>query len=384
MYDVIVVGGGIIGSSVAWQLAKRQKKVLVLERRDSASGSAGATDGVVGYHTKKPGVQLDLAIQSINMFKTLEQELGADIEFEDACGGMQPVENEEQWDILSAIVDEQRKSGVDIRMISAEEACALEPNLNPDIYGALYCPLSCGVNPIKLTFAFRSAAVLNGAEYRNNTEVNGFIIENGVCKGVVTNKEEIRADYVVNACGSWAGELGKLAGLDIPIKPRKGQLAITEPVGPFMKNMMQCALYNVIKFRPETIKDQTILKLGASMSIGQTRDGGIEIGATREFVGFEDENTFEAIDTMMKRAARFFPALKDVSVIRYFSGFRPYTPDGLPMLGKVDALSGFVMAAGHEGDGIAMSPITGKLIAEIIVDGAPSYNIDSFSPNRFL
>lgn len=110
MYDVIVVGGGIIGSSVAWQLAKRQKKVLVLERRDSASGSAGATDGVVGYHTKKPGVQLDLAIQSINMFKTLEQELGVDIEFEDACGGMQPVENEEQWDILSAIVDEQRKA----------------------------------------------------------------------------------------------------------------------------------------------------------------------------------------------------------------------------------------------------------------------------------
>ena len=151
-----------------------------------------------------------------------------------------------------------------------------------------------------------------------------------------------------------------------------------------MTSMMQCARYNVIKFRPETIKDQTVLKLGASMSIGQTKDGGIEIGATREFVGFEDENTFEAIEAMMKRAARFFPALKEVSVVRYFSGFRPYTPDGLPLLGKVDALPGFVMAAGHEGDGIAMSPITGKLIAEIIVDGAPSYNIDPFSPNRFL
>ena len=150
-----------------------------------------------------------------------------------------------------------------------------------------------------------------------------------------------------------------------------------------MTNMFQCARYNVIKFRPESIKDETVLKLGASLSIAQTRDGGIEIGATRELVGFEEENTFEAIEKMMQRAARFFPALKDVSVVRFFSGFRPYTPDGLPMLGKVDALPGFVMSAGHEGDGIAMSPITGKLIAEIIADGAPSINIDPFSPNRF-
>ena len=217
MYDVIVVGGGIIGSSVAWQLTKKGQKVLVIERKDSASGSAGATDGVVGYHTKKPGVQLDLAVQSIAMFKTLEAELGMDIEFEDCCGGMQPVEDKDQWDILSAIVEEQKKSGVDIRMISAEEACALEPNLNPDIYGALYCPHSCGVNPIKLTFAYRSAAVRGGAEYMNNTEVTAFIIEDGCCKGVVTPKGEFRANYVVNCCGSWAGETAKLAGLDVTV-----------------------------------------------------------------------------------------------------------------------------------------------------------------------
>ena len=196
--------------------------------------------------------------------------------------------------------------------------------------------------------------------------------------------EEFRAPVVVNSCGSWAGKVAALAGLDMPIKPRKGQLAITEPIGKYMTAMLQCANYNVIKFRPESIKDQTILKLGASLSIAQTKDGGVEIGATREFVGYEEENTFEALDTMMKRAARFFPALKDVSVIRFFSGFRPYTPDGLPLLGEVKTLPGFYMAAGHEGDGIAMSPITGKLIAEMIVDGKPSYNIDAFSPNRFL
>ena len=387
MYDVIIVGGGIIGSSIAWQLSKKNQKVLVLERNDSASGSAGATDGVVGYHTKKPGVQLDLAVQSIEMFRHLQEELGPeiDIEFEEDCGGMQPVENQEQWDLLAGIVEEQRKSGVDIHMISAEEACKLEPNLAKDIMGALYCAKSCGVNPINLTFAYRKAAEKLGAEYKNSAAVAEFLIEGGRCVGVKTAAgEEFRAPVVVNSCGSWAGKVAALAGLDMPIKPRKGQLAITEPIGKYMTAMLQCANYNVIKFLPESIKDQTILKLGASLSIAQTKDGGVEIGATREFVGYEEENTFEAIDTMMKRAARFFPALKDVSVIRFFSGFRPYTPDGLPLLGEVKTLPGFYMAAGHEGDGIAMSPITGKLIAEMIVDGKPSYNIDAFSPNRFL
>ena len=108
------------------------------------------------------------------------------------------------------------------------------------------------------------------------------------------------------------------------------------------------------------------------------------IGGTREFADYEGENTFEAVEVMLKRAARFFPALKNVAVIRFFSGFRPFTPDGMPLLGPVRGVPGFYMAAGHEGDGIALSPITGKLVAEQIVFGESSYNIDAFSPNRFL
>lgn len=384
MYDVIIVGGGIIGCSVAWQLSKLEKKVLVVERTDVASGSAGATDGVVGYHTKKPGVQLDLAVQSIEMFKTLNEELGMDVEYGFEAGGMQPVEDKEQWDMLSAMVEEQRKSGVDIRMISAEEACKIEPNLSPDIYGALYSPTSGKINPLKLTVAYAYAAKKLGAEIMTNTEVTGFIIEDGRCKGVKTSKGEFRAPAVVNACGSWAGKVAKLAGLDLPIKPRKGQLAVTEPIGPYLKATVQCARYNVIKFRPETIKDQTVLKLGASLSIEQQETGGLIIGGTREFVDYEGENTFEAIEAMMQRAIRFFPALKDVSIIRFFSGFRPYTPDGLSLMGEVKTLPGFYMAAGHEGDGIALSPITGKLMAELIAYGKTSYDISDFSPNRFL
>ncbi|MGL4792060.1 MAG: NAD(P)/FAD-dependent oxidoreductase, partial [Anaerotignaceae bacterium] len=149
--DVIIIGGGIIGCSTAWQLSKLGKSVLVIEKKDIASGSAGATDGVVGYHTKQPGFQMDLAIKSIEMFENLAEELGEDIEYSMGIGGMQLIEDKEQWDIISEMAQQQRKSGVDIRMISAQEAREIEPNLTEDIYGALYSPTSGKINPLKLT-----------------------------------------------------------------------------------------------------------------------------------------------------------------------------------------------------------------------------------------
>ena len=269
--------------------------MLVLERKDVASGSAGATDGVVGYHTKKPGKQMTLDRVLIAMFRDLGRDLGEEIEYGFQAGGMQPVEDKMQWDILSEIVEQQRKSGVDIRMISTEEARRIEPQLSPDIYGALYSPTGGKVNPLKLTMAYAHAAKRLGARIQTETEVTGFIREDGAVKGVETNKGPFRADVVVDACGAWAGKVAALLGLELPIKPRKGQLAVTEPVGPFMKATLQCARYNVIKFRPDAVTDPAVKRLGSSLSIEQTHAGGMIIGGTREFADYEEENTFEAL-----------------------------------------------------------------------------------------
>lgn len=381
--EIIVIGGGVIGSSITYYLSKMGKKVLMIEKKDNCSGSAGASDGVVGYHTKKPGLQMELAIQSIAMFEELSKELGMDIEYRKDCGGMQPAETKLEWEILSEIVKEQRKSGVDIRMISIEEACKIEPQLNPDLYGALYSPTSGKVNPIRLTFAYIQAAKRLGAQVLSNTEVTDVLVKMGRVMGVQTSRGVYYADQVIDAAGSWAAEIAAMADVDLPIRPRKGQLFITEPLGPFMDVTLQCARYNVIKFKPEAVGDKAVLRMGASLSIEQTENGGLVIGSTREFAGYDRENTLEAMEVTMRRAMRFFPALKDVNIIRAFAGLRPFTPDGIPVIGEVEKLPGFFVAAGHEGDGIALAPITGKLMAELLVQGKSSYPLEAFSPNRF-
>lgn len=281
-------------------------------------------------------------------------------------------------------MDNQKKSGVDIRMISPQEARQLEPQLTQDIYGALYSPTGGKVNPLKLTMAYARAAKRLGAVILTQTEVIGLQIQGGAVTGVQTTGGTFDAPVVVNAAGAWAGAIARFAGVELPILPRKGQLMVTEPIGPFLTATVQCARYNVVKFKPEAVTDPTAIRLGASLSIEQMDDGGLIIGGTREFAAYDKENTFEAIEVILRRALRFFPALRDVSVIRCFAGLRPYTPDGLPFLGPVECCKGFYIAAGHEGDGIALSPITGKLLAEWIVEGKPSYDLKAFCPNRCM
>jgi sarcosine oxidase subunit beta len=384
-FDTIVVGGGIIGCAVTYYLSKSGQKVLLLERDDHAQGSAGATDGVVSYHTKQPGKQMELALESLKLFEGLSEELGEDIGFESCCGGMQPVEDATQWELLLDVVEQQRKSGVDIRMIGIDEARAIEPQLAPDLYGALYAPSGSMVEPIRLTLAFLHAAKRLGAVVYNRIRVSEIRAEGGAAAGVTTEDgRSFEGGCVVNAAGSWAASVGKMAGLELPVKPRRGQLVVTEPLGPFLGVTLQCARYNIIKFMPESITDESVLRTGSSLSIEQTVDGGLVIGGTREWADYNRDNTLEALELMLRRAVRFFPALRDVSIIRSFAGLRPYTPDGLPLIGETAALRRFYIAAGHEGDGIALAPITGKLLAEQLVLGKTSYPLDAFSPNRFL
>lgn len=386
-YDVIVIGGGVIGASLTYYLSKLNQRVLQLERGDLCSGSAGATDGYITPHTKQPGYHLDLALKSCELYETLAQDLESDIDIElDLhCGGIQACEDEMQWDLISQnarAFDEG--SGFHVEMLDIEEARRLEPALSPKLRGALYSDVASSVNPFRLTQAYVDAAKKFGAQLRIQCEVTALLEDGGRIVGVETSQGSFYAGTVVNCCGSWGGQLAKLAGLDLPVVPKRGQIIVSEPVAPMLNTVMQTGIYPIIKYHPELITDERVFRLGLAWGIEQTKDGTLLIGGTRELVGFDRGNTLEGIEAVLKQAIVYIPALRELKFIRAFSGLRPRTPDGLPILGRVKSRPGFAMCCGHEGDGIALAPITGKLMAEELTFGKTSFPIDACRAERFL
>lgn len=374
--DVVVIGGGVIGASIAYHLAKRKVSVVLLEKGDAASGSSGACGGTIFLQTKSPGTHLELALASSRRFVHLEQELGAGFEYQ-RHGGMIVIEREEELRTLEQFVAKQNNIGLDVSLLDPKQARQLEPSLSEKILGATFSPMDAQVNPMFLTFAFVKAAQDLGAKILAHTRVNGFRRTSNRIASVKTDKGEIYTGTVVNAGGVYAAQIGALLDLEIPIKPRRGQLVVTEAIGPIIGRCMLSAQYIAAKFNP------ALAQKGGGVSIEPTAKGNFVLGSTREFVGFDNRVTLQGILRIAEHVSRIIPCLKKLNLIRVFAGLRPYTPDGLPILGTVAGIDGFVMAAGHEGDGIALSPITGEIIADLIVDNKTGFPMEAYRLERF-
>lgn len=382
--EITVIGGGVIGSSVAYHLAKDKRDVLLVERSDIASGTSGACDGYVILQSKSPGIHLQMALESVKIFKSLSSELGYEVDYRNR-GGHMVIETQEQLEIMKKISSKQRADGLDVELLDPEETRKREPVLAKHIAGSTYSPMDGQVHPMKLALGFIAGAKRLGARVLLETVVTGIRMKQGRVHEVITDKGTIRTDTVVCAAGVYSPQIGRMVGLDIPIKPRRGQIIVSEPVPRMVNGVMLCARYLAIKYNPEMAakSDDPGLRIGVGFGLEQTEEGNILISNTREFVGYDSRNTLEGIKYILKYVLRLAPALRGICAIRSFAGLRPYTPDGLPILGPVPGVPGFIMAAGHEGDGIALSPITGKLIAEYLRFGEASIPLHHFKLERF-
>ena len=370
--DVVIIGGGVIGASIAYHLAKRRIEAVLIERSSICSATSCSCDGFVFMQSKKPGIHLELALESAKRFETLEAELGAPIEYEN-CGGMVIIEGSEEIPAMERYVKEQQEIGLDVTLLDKHEARKREPALSEKIVGATYSPQDSQVNPMFLTFAFIDRAKELGARVFTDREVTAITRTGGREWIVRTGTEEIRTALVVNAAGLFAPKIGRMVDLEIPITPRRGQLLVTETLPRLITSIFLSAKYIAAKFNPDLAQ-----KAGEGISIEQTASGTLVLGSTREFVGYDGCVTNEGMATIAARASQVIPRLNEVHIIRAFAGLRPYTPSGLPFLGFVEGLDGFIMAAGHEGDGIALAPITGDLIAQLIASGKTDIPLDAF------
>jgi sarcosine oxidase subunit beta len=374
---VVIIGGGVIGTAVAYYLARRGVRATLLEKGHMASGSSGACDGLVLLQSKKPGIHLRLAMESRTLFDRLMEDLPVSIEYRRG-GGMVVIETEEEFRAMEHHVQEQRDTGLEVTLLDNAASRRIEPELSKSLAGAAYSSLDGQVNPIALTRGFALAARALGARIQSHTEVKGIRMQGGRVTGVETDQGLFPAAVVVNAAGVYAPQIGEMVGITVPIRPRRGQLLATAAVKPMVKGCFISARYIAAKHNPELAKGK-----GEGIAIEQTESGNLLLGSTREFVGFDRRTTVEGLRGIACSTMAVLPALSGLNVIRSFAGLRPYTPDGLPILGPVQAVDGFMMAAGHEGDGIALSPITGELIAQVIAEGRTKIPLEPFRLERF-
>lgn len=375
--QIVIIGGGVIGTSIAHHLAGQNARVTLIEEKELAAGSSGACDGLVFMQSKKPGIHLSLAMESLKRFKTLQQELPVDIEFKQS-GGMVIIENEAEYRAMEKFTREQQDNGLDVRLLDRCQALEKEPFLSADLLGASFSPLDGQVNPINLTLGFARAARRNHAQIVTQAGVLAIETRNNRVTGVKTTRGTFPADMVVNAAGSRAPQVSALVDIVVPIRPRRGQIVVTHAARPVLDHCLISAKYIAAKYDPSLAQ-----KTGEGISMEQTHNGNLLLGSTREFVGFNTQNTLDGMEKIISQTAAILPVLETFQVIRTFAGLRPYTPDGLPLLGPVKSLEGFIMAAGHEGDGIALSPVTGALMADLLLGNTPDIALDAFSPDRF-
>jgi hydrogen cyanide synthase HcnC len=248
-----------------------------------------------------------------------------------------------------------------IDWMTPEELVKEEPALTRDVLGALRFNGEGQVNPYRLADAFRAAARAHDTTVISHTEVTGLRLESGRVTGVETTAGRIACEVVVNAAGAWAVQIGRMAGLEIPVWPVRGQIIGTE------------ALPDVLSTCIST----------TDCYLAQKRHGEVIIGSTTEEVRFDVRVTPSATKDLAAGAVRALPFLEDVPVKRVWSGLRPGSPDELPILGPVERLAGYLNACGHFRTGIVNSPLTGLLIAETIAGESPSFPVEPFLFSRF-
>lgn len=383
-FDVAVIGAGSIGSSVAYFNAKKGAQVVLIDAGDIAQSTSSRSDGNVLVCDKQPGFDAIFAKASQDMFPELSRELDYDLEWKQK-GSLFLTETEEEFEIASKFCRDMKECGISMRMMDQKEIQDDEPLLAKDIYGGLETISDGSVYPIGLAYGLALGAEKKGAILSLHNRVTDIEKQEDAFR-IETENGTILARNVVDACGVWAPAIGAMVGLPIPIRPRQGQILVSEQTFQVARRKVHEFGYMLTKFQSGSYRrpvSERVEKHGVAFVFEPTASHNFLIGSSRAFAGEDISSEIEVMKAMAERAIRFFPVIADIKVIRSYSGLRPYTPDHMPIVSGTP-VEGFYIAAGHEGDGIGLAPITGKVMADMIAGEAPFMDLSPLRYDRFF
>ena len=364
MHDVIVVGGGVVGLSIARELALQGKSVLVLDRGNPRDATSWAAAGMLAPQSEAHSASpfFDLSLASAKIYRTwanhVHEESGIDPEYADS-GLLFVASTEESLCRLKSTLDWQQSSGLKAELLSARAAVQMEPHLTLPLAGAVFLPDECHVTPRRLLDALTGACASKAVDIRRGVRVLDVLYAGGRVVGVRTSTEQCTAGYVVIASGVKSPEIGGLSPA-IPVRPRKGQiLSLTTSPSTFTRMIRWDHCYLVPR-----------------------RSGELIVGATDEDAGFDRSITPAGVSNLLARALELSADLGNLPIGDIWTGLRPATPDGLPVLGD-SAIEGLIYATGHYRNGILLAPITAASIASIVDRRPPPVPLQAFAPSRF-
>jgi sarcosine oxidase subunit beta len=369
--EVVIIGGGINGCSIAYNLARENVRAVVLERNHIASGASGRCGAMIWakWYGGSSALLARVGNMTLNRFANLEEELDADIEYslESSIAFVEPGEEDESRE---SMLELERYFNVRAEFLEPDEIKKMAPYVGVENLETVGGYLQTGhmsnasANPFLTIHALVDNARRLGAEFHTDTEVTGMIVENGRIKGVRTNHGDISTNVVVNASGAWSADVARLAGVRIPTKPYGEEAVVTEAIMP-------------LPYFPLALKNYG----------RQTKSGQILIGEEplpEQEPGYNTEATLDFLPRISELLLGLFPTFGHVNIVRQWAGVEDVTPDELPLLGGVDELEGLILACGCQNFGFCLSQAVGEIVSDIILkkdenrDVAEALNLSRF------
>jgi len=361
------MGAGAIGTSIAYQLSKAGMRVALFDRGRVGGEATGASAGMIQLNPDRatPPDLSRLELESARLFPALAADLqgrtGMDIGYRPSPllhvaleeGDEARLRTHRAWQV---------DHGISVAWLDGSAVLDLEPTLSPDIRAALFYPDDHQLLPLTFVQALARAAVDLGAVLREGAGIDRLLTDGDRVIGVAIGGETVHAGEVVIATGAWASSWSEVLHTPIPVRPVRGQMVGLRTSGTGLRNAVSSSQGYMLT-KP---------------------DGATYVGTTVEDVGFDARPTVSGIAGLLALVPRLAPRLADATFVRAWAGLRPATSDGLPLLGRIPGWHGVTLAAGHYRDGILLAPVTGELVADLVVRRHPRLPLDAFDPGRFL